>query len=164
MKPLPVPTLTAQQLESFWRKVDRRTEGECWRWLGACISTKYAKYGCFRVGERRVYPHRVAYSLLIGPIPDGLTLDHLADRCALRPLCVNPYHAEPVTQKENQRRHYANMKTRMDRVINRVRKARVCGLDWIPKECRAAHPGIPLLSGCSTCDAIMAALRSEVPA
>ena len=41
--------------------------------------------------------HRYAYELVIGPIPKGLTLDHL---CRVRG-CVNPGHLEPVTQREN---------------------------------------------------------------
>lgn len=41
--------------------------------------------------------HRVAYELLIGPIPAGMTLDHL---CRNR-LCVNPVHLEAVTNRVN---------------------------------------------------------------
>jgi hypothetical protein len=39
-------------------------------------------------------------ALLIGPIPDGLQLDHLCRNKA----CCNPMHLEPVTARENQRR------------------------------------------------------------
>lgn len=41
--------------------------------------------------------HRVVYEELVGPIPDGLMLDHL---CRVR-HCVNPEHLEPVTNREN---------------------------------------------------------------
>lgn len=41
--------------------------------------------------------HRASYESLVGPIPDGLTLDHL---CRTR-ACVNPEHLEPVTRGEN---------------------------------------------------------------
>lgn len=37
--------------------------------------------------------HRVVYEHELGPIPAGLTLDHL---CRVR-SCVNPAHLEPVT-------------------------------------------------------------------
>lgn len=41
--------------------------------------------------------HRVVYELLVGPIPEGLQLDHL---CRNR-VCGNPDHLEPVTNREN---------------------------------------------------------------
>jgi hypothetical protein len=44
--------------------------------------------------------HRVAYTDAVGPIPDGLTIDHL---CRTR-TCVNPAHLEPVSLAENIRR------------------------------------------------------------
>ena len=47
--------------------------------------------------------HRVAYELMRGPIPDGLTLDHLCRNVG----CVNPDHLEPVTMKENILRGYS---------------------------------------------------------
>lgn len=44
--------------------------------------------------------HRVAYELRVGPIPEGMQIDHL---CRVR-RCVNPAHLEPVSQTENIRR------------------------------------------------------------
>lgn len=44
--------------------------------------------------------HRVVYEILVGPIPEGLELDHL---CRVR-NCYNPAHLEPVTHAENMRR------------------------------------------------------------
>lgn len=41
--------------------------------------------------------HRAMYVLMVGPIPDGLTLDHLCRN----PPCVNPGHLEPVTLAVN---------------------------------------------------------------
>ena len=41
--------------------------------------------------------HRVAYELEVGPIPKGLTIDHLCRTHG----CVRPSHLEPVTPREN---------------------------------------------------------------
>jgi hypothetical protein len=71
----------------------------CWLWLG----TGYRGYGSTRVPgwRRRTYPaHRVSFIAFRGPIPSGLTLDHL---CRVK-CCVNPDHLEPVTGAENSRR------------------------------------------------------------
>ena len=44
-----------------------------------------------------VMAHRFAYEEYVGPIPDGLQIDHL---CRNK-WCVNPEHLEPVTCREN---------------------------------------------------------------
>jgi len=77
----------------------RRTESGCWEWTR---SINVDGYGDIRAGggQHRRYAHRFAYELLVGPIPDGLELDHLCrNRC-----CCNPAHLEPVTHAENMRR------------------------------------------------------------
>lgn len=43
------------------------------------------------------YAHRVAYESFVGPIPDGLVIDHL---CSVR-CCINPTHLEAVTASVN---------------------------------------------------------------
>lgn len=74
------------------------TDSGCIVWLAG---TNAVGYGQFRLspadGCRRVYAHRWSYEHHIGPIPDGLHLDHL---CRVR-HCVNPDHLEPVTLAEN---------------------------------------------------------------
>lgn len=81
-------------------KVDR--SGECWLWKGAVGTSGYGRIGS---GVRNLVAqvHRVSYEVHIGPIPDGMHLDHL---CRNR-LCVRPDHLEPVTQAENNRRAWA---------------------------------------------------------
>lgn len=81
----------------FWERVDRPSPTACWTWRGAHIPDGY---GQVVVDGRRVGTHRYAYELLVGPIPDGLQIDHLCRN----PGCCNPAHLEPVTRKENIRR------------------------------------------------------------
>ncbi|MFD9225251.1 HNH endonuclease signature motif containing protein [Streptomyces sp. NPDC060064] len=70
---------------------------------GCLIWTAYTNrdgYGHIYDSGRMLLAHRVAYEVLVGPIPDGLQLDHL---CRVR-HCINPHHLEPVTAQENQLR------------------------------------------------------------
>lgn len=69
----------------------------CWLYTGQ-VNNK--GYGVFAVGNTKRGAHVVVYELLVGPVPDGLELDH---RCRVT-LCVNPDHLESVTHAENQRR------------------------------------------------------------
>lgn len=57
-------------------------------------------YGEISYRGKTARAHRVSYELFIGPIPDGLQLDHLCRNRA----CIHPWHLEPVTQAENTRR------------------------------------------------------------
>lgn len=82
----------------FWARVE--PTGFCWNWTGPPMRTGY---GQLQRKGRHHYAHRMAYELLVGPIPDGLHIDHL---CRNR-LCVNPDHLEPVESGENTRRGYA---------------------------------------------------------
>ena len=77
-------------LARFMRKVEVDPSG-CWLWKG----WTNGKYGGFSFGSHKVYAHRVSYQHHVGPIPDGLTIDHL---CKVK-LCVNPQHLEVVAQQ-----------------------------------------------------------------
>lgn len=66
----------------------------CWLWRGTILQ---GGYGQIKVKKRKMQAHRFFYELLVGPIPEGLTIDHL---CRVR-NCVNPAHLEPVTGREN---------------------------------------------------------------
>lgn len=79
----------------FWSRADRSNGPDaCWPWIAAVDS---CGYGRVKVAQRDLKAHRVAYEFAVGPIPDGLTIDHL---CRNKP-CVNPAHLEPVTWREN---------------------------------------------------------------
>jgi hypothetical protein len=74
----------------------------CWLWTGAVQSRGYGSVADGRGGT--ALAHRVAYEAAVGPIPEGLTLDHVAGRGCISKLCINPAHLEPVTRAENVRR------------------------------------------------------------
>jgi hypothetical protein len=86
--------------DRFWEKVSKGTPDECWPWTAGTSGSR-AAYGVlgFKVKGRTIhkYAHRIAYELEIGPIPEGLEIDHLCRN----PICVNPAHLEPVTHREN---------------------------------------------------------------
>lgn len=75
----------------------------CFIWMGALNKDGYGVIGIGYESEKNkknTLAHRVAYEHFVGPIPEGLQLDHL---CRVR-CCVNPAHLEPVTNAENLRR------------------------------------------------------------
>ena len=76
------------------------TESGCWIWEGRLSPDGYAQTELMN-GNRRV--HRILYEVYRGPIPQGLTLDHL---CRVR-CCVNPGHLEIVSRGENTLRGFA---------------------------------------------------------
>ena len=87
--------------DRFWSTVD--ASGDCWIWLGTPSVGQYGDYGKFFINNRMHYAHRLAYEMLVGPIPDDLTIDHLCRNT----MCVNPDHLEPVTAEENTRRNFS---------------------------------------------------------
>jgi hypothetical protein len=80
----------------FSTKVERRPNG-CLEWTAASYPDGYGNF----VYEGRSHPaHRLAYIWFVGPLPEGLEIDH---KCRNR-ACVEPTHLEPVTHLENVRR------------------------------------------------------------
>lgn len=67
----------------------------CWRWLGSWNSGN--GYSKVRWRGSVWMVHRLIYTMVFGPIPEGMVLDH---RCRRRPCC-NPLHMDPVTVREN---------------------------------------------------------------
>ena len=103
LTPLPRTTL----IERVMAKVDKSGPvpagaphlGPCWIWFGHLNRTGYGQVNR-GAKEGRALVHRVLYEHHVGPVPQGLELDHL---CSVR-ACCNPTHLEPVTHAENVRR------------------------------------------------------------
>lgn len=84
----------------FWLRVpfSECSDRQCWEWKGYVGPNGYGRLiWCHRHDRKMLHAHRVAYELMVGPIPDGLQIDHL---CRNR-RCVNPNHLEPVTAHTN---------------------------------------------------------------
>jgi len=79
-------------IERFDSKVV--ADGDCLIWTAGKSGSGY---GVFDWKRRSVSAHRFAYTMIVGPIPEGLQVDHLCHRR----LCVNPAHLRCVTAKEN---------------------------------------------------------------
>jgi hypothetical protein len=94
-------------IERFWSKVDKT--GECWLWRGSVNGSGYGRF--WLSANTYVMAHRFAYELEVGPISEGLHIDHVRSRGCRSRRCVNPAHLEPVTQLENTRRGGNSAKT-----------------------------------------------------
>lgn len=84
--------------ERFYEKVAPNEVTECLEWQAGLFQKD--GYGQFQYRGRPHGAHRWAYEYMVGPVPDGLELDHL---CA-NPTCVNTEHMEPVTKAVNLKR------------------------------------------------------------
>src|SRR3990167_7882610 len=78
--------------ESFRASV--RIGPSCWQFTGVQNGNGYGRP---TVEGRTVYAHRYVYERLVGPIPEGMVLDHLCDNRG----CVRPEHLRVATQREN---------------------------------------------------------------
>lgn len=67
---------------------------DCWLWTGR---TSWKQYARTTVEGRDQYIHRVMYERFVGPIPEGMQIDHI---CRVK-YCVNPAHLRVVTVIEN---------------------------------------------------------------
>jgi hypothetical protein len=96
--PPPTEEAKARRRKFFWDNIDQASSSEgCWLW-----QRKLGRngYGQMRGYAGQISAHRFAYEVLMGPIPEGMQLDHLCRNRA----CCNPEHLEPVTGRENRLR------------------------------------------------------------
>ncbi len=96
------------------RIAPRITVSDSGCWVGPYLNPYTGYSSLSRTVDGKVtyyYSHRVMYTFVVGPIPDGLTIDHLCKN----PGCCNPDHLEAVTQRENVHRsnNPAAIKARM---------------------------------------------------
>lgn len=75
--------------------------GECRVWTGYIMNNGY---GAISWNNQRWLVHRAIWTELKGPIPPGLTIDHVKARGCRSRACTNVDHMEVVTAGENARR------------------------------------------------------------
>ena len=98
--------------ERFWKYVDKKTEDECWKWIGATLKNNY---GVFWDGNKYVKAHRFSYILAYGSIPnDKPIIMHACNN----PSCVNPKHLVAGTQKDNIQQMYDENRDNLPRGEN----------------------------------------------
>lgn len=78
--------------DRFWSRVDM--SGDCWLWTRGLNGVGYGMYDA----PHKVLAHRYAWELIVGPIPEGVLLDH-NPTCPKN--CVNPDHLRYATHKQN---------------------------------------------------------------
>ena len=86
-------TRTKTKLDKLLSNVVFASNG-CWLWTKA-ISEGW--YGVISFDGKTYKAHKILYEIIVGPVEDGLELDHLCRE----PSCVNPFHLEQVTHREN---------------------------------------------------------------
>jgi hypothetical protein len=79
----------------------KRDDSGCWEWLNSTDRGYGQAWDSVAQANRQA--HRLVWIEFMGPIPDGLTIDHLCHNRA----CVNPAHMEVVPFEENMRRAVA---------------------------------------------------------
>lgn len=91
-------SLIEKDLNRLWSKVVVYPgDNACWGWADVLSTAGYAYLGVGGRKGRKLLARRILYQLTIGPIPEGMDLDHL---CRNR-WCVRPDHQEPVPRRIN---------------------------------------------------------------
>lgn len=91
--PIPVGYSLDDVVRFLWRC--REVHGH-WLWVG---ETDKKGYGSFWYKRKRRWAHRFAYTVFVGPIPEGMTVNHI-ESCR-QPACVRPAHLELLSNPDN---------------------------------------------------------------
>lgn len=140
---LPAPGVGTRLSRLFWSKVTPQPDG-CWLWSGHVMPNGYGRTSGPLVNGRRpsVLVHRLVHEDQIGPIPDGMTVDHachdslvctLADDCPHR-RCVRPDHLRAMPPVANSMRRWEDRQQAVDSfpggILPFIAARRAAGDSW----------------------------------
>ena len=94
-------------IDRFWRKVDIRSDSECWEWIAP--ADKWG-YGYFTCQYKKIKAHRFSAYIADMDIKDKCVC-HTCDN----PSCVNPAHLFTGTQADNMRDRFAKGRIRVNK-------------------------------------------------
>lgn len=102
------PDNTSSPIERFMSHLIKLDNG-CWEWDTVTKTGYGGPFGAGGRGGKNYRPHRWSYEYFRGPIPEGMTIDHVChnpDMCTggtscTHRRCVNPDHMDVVTTQVN---------------------------------------------------------------
>ena len=108
----------------------------CWEWCGYLNKTLYGQIGW---NGKIWLTHRVAYSIWVKAIPNGLLVCHKCDN----PRCCNPDHLFVGTVKDNVRDRQEKGRSRRPRYVISIVKLERRPLKELPMELPVYRPWCP---------------------
>lgn len=96
-KTIPLPKLTADQIERIWGYVEIGKTNECWNWIGLKSSDGYGKVSVY---GRTYRAHRLVYFIATSIDPSVALVCHNCPH-GDNPLCCNPKHLWAGTASNN---------------------------------------------------------------
>lgn len=103
-----------KDIERFWSKVNKGSDGECWDWVRGKDKDGY---GSFWLNNEDIRAHRLSYIIKNGQIPRNMFICHKCDN----PACVNPDHLFLGSNRDNINDMLSKGRTRKGEMNNGAR-------------------------------------------